>query len=256
MTTLSDREIAAEMNAGRLISNGDHARLAGACYELRMGEVYYDLTESDRPISLAAGENVLIKPGHRIVLITFEELLVPNDVLVRVVSKGSLFSIGLSPIATYADPGFSGKLGIVTQNISDKYILLPALEPIAKAEFTKLSGSAAKPYGGQHGFQTNIWPIKHQLQKTYSEISEYPRVASEKKEAFKLLPSPTRRVIENLERRQSFMDAAILVAVFVNSLLIFLANGQFIGSVLGILGNLLCSAVTAYIAYYTKRVDA
>jgi hypothetical protein len=117
MTTLSDASILTEMKKGRLIKNGDQQQVSGACYELRLGNVYYDLTESDHPIQIQAGEPVLIKPGHRVVLITHEELLVPNNILVRVVSKGSLFSVGLSPVATYADPGFTGNLGIVTHNI-------------------------------------------------------------------------------------------------------------------------------------------
>lgn len=74
-----------------------------------MGNVYYDLTEGDQPIAIAAGQDILIKPGHRVVLITHEELAVPDDVLARVVSKGSLFSIGLSTVATYADPGSPGR---------------------------------------------------------------------------------------------------------------------------------------------------
>ncbi len=57
------------------------------------------------------------------------------------VCKGSLFSIGLSHVATYADPGFKGNLGIVTQNLSDKYIVPPPGEQIAKIDFTQLSGA-------------------------------------------------------------------------------------------------------------------
>jgi hypothetical protein len=36
----------------------------------------------------------------------------------------------LNPVATHADPGFGGNLGIVTQNLSDKFIELPQGEPI------------------------------------------------------------------------------------------------------------------------------
>src|SRR5262249_16533468 len=108
MTTLTDTEIIDEMARGRLVGNGDVRQVAGACYELRLGNVYYDLTESDRRVEVAPGENILIKPGHRVVLITYEELEVPDDVLTRIVSKGSLFSVGLSPVSTYADSGFSG----------------------------------------------------------------------------------------------------------------------------------------------------
>ena len=89
MTTLSDADIGDEMGLGRLIRNGDAQQLAGACYELRLGNVYYDLTESDLPIFVGPGQDILIKPGHRVVLITHEELEVPTDVLARIVSKGS-----------------------------------------------------------------------------------------------------------------------------------------------------------------------
>lgn len=116
MTTLNDIEIIDQMALGNLVKNGDVGQVAGACYELRLGSVYYDLTESDQPIQVTRGQDILIKPGHRVVLITREELAVPDNVLTRIVSKGSLFSIGLSPVATYADPGFSGNIGIVTQN--------------------------------------------------------------------------------------------------------------------------------------------
>jgi dCTP deaminase len=182
VTTLSDAEIGAEIAHGRLIKKADEELLSGACYELRLGNVYYDLTESDRRIHLSPDQNILIKPGHRVVLITHEELNVPNNVLVRIVSKGSLFSVGLSPVATYADPGFSGNIGIVTQNISDKYLVLPQLEPIAKADFTRLTGNADHPYRGQHGFHSQIWPIKHHLQKSHAEVAGDPRVGTEKEE--------------------------------------------------------------------------
>src|SRR5262249_10836554 len=101
MSTLSDTDIHQEMTSGRLINDGDPAQAVGASYELRLGNTYYDLTEGDDPITVPAGGTVLVKPGHRVVLITHEEVAVPTNVLARVISKGSLFSIGLSPVATY-----------------------------------------------------------------------------------------------------------------------------------------------------------
>jgi dCTP deaminase len=216
-TTMTDSEIGCEMKAGRLIRNGDAEQLSGACYELRLGNVYYDLTESDQPIQVAPGQDILIKPGHRVVLITHEELDVPNDMLTRIVSKGSLFSVGLSAVATYADPGFSGNLGIVTQNISDKYIILPQLEPIAKADFTRLNGDVNRPYRGQHGFRTKIWPIKHQLQKSHAEVASDSRVRTKKDESYQLLPEATAEVLRGLERRQFLTDAGILLLVMLNA---------------------------------------
>jgi dCTP deaminase len=243
MTTLSDADIGAEIQAQRLIHNADPTRLRGACYELRMGNVYYDLTEDGKRIALTPGQMVLIKPGHRVVLITSEELDVPNDVLVRVISKGSLFSVGLSPVATYADPGFAGNLGVVTQNISDKYIELPQGEPIAKAEFTRLASSVVHPYQGQHGFQAGIWPIKSHLQKEHHEVATDPRVRSEKEEAFALLPVETRTVIRRIEATQLWTNIGLAVAIVINSIMLFLIGHQLMDNIYGIVGNLVASAI-------------
>lgn len=255
MGTLNDTDIAAEMAAGRLVLGGHQAQVNGACYELRLGSVYYDLTEGDSPIQLQPGEHVMIKPGHRVVLITQEELHVPDDVLVRVVSKGSLFSIGLSPVATYADPGFRGNLGIVTHNISDKYIVLPALEPLAKADFTKLTGSARNPYCGQHGFRTQVWPIKHQFQKEHADVASDRRVRPEKDEAYALLPRATQQVLRSLEFRQRLTDGALLVAIVLNALVPILITNKLVDHLVGLVINLLASVIVGAVVAYAKLVN-
>jgi len=243
MTVLSDGDIAAEIQAQRLIRNSDPSRLVGACYELRMGNVYYDLTERGKRFALTSGQMALIKPGHRVVLITAEELEVPSNILVRVVSKGSLFSVGLSPVATYADPGFSGNLGTVTQNISDKYLELAQGEPIAKADFTLLTSPAARLYQGQHGFQAGIWPIKTHLQKEHSDVANDPRVHSEKEEAFALLPTATRTVIRRIEKTQLWMNLGLVLAILINAASLFLVGGKLMDNFYGIVGNLVASAI-------------
>lgn len=243
MSTLSDAEIRKEVEENGLIRNADLNGLSGACYELRMGDVYYDLSEGGKRIALSQGEVALIKPGHRVVLITSEELLIPADILVRVVSKGSLFSVGLSPVATYADPGFSGNLGIVTQNISDSYIELPQGEPIAKADFTRLSSPAEKLYNGQHGFQMGIWPIKTHLQKAHSDVKSDGRVSSERAEALALMPSATRTIIRRIERTQAWINFSLIVAIIVNSLALFAVNRGWLDGVYAIAMNLAASAV-------------
>ena len=64
MATLADKEIEARMEAGHLIINGSSKQIGPACYELRMSEIYYDLTEATTPINASANKNILIKPGH------------------------------------------------------------------------------------------------------------------------------------------------------------------------------------------------
>ena len=243
MTTLSDTEMLADINAGRLIRNPSPEMVDGACYELRLGSVYYDLTEDGRRFEMDEGERALIKPGHRVVLITAEQLDTPADILVRVVSKGSLFAVGLSPVATYADPGFKGNLGIVTQNISDKYIELPQGEPIAKADFTRLSSPATRLYEGQHGFQLGIWPIKTHLQKNHKEIAGDRRVFSEKQEALALLPSATRTIIRRMETTQLWTNFGLFIAILINASAIYLVEEKFIDGMIGILSSLVATSI-------------
>lgn len=245
MTTLSDFEIEARMAKGELVRNGSTTQLGPACYELRMGTVYYDLTEGDRRIDVPPRGTVLIKPGHRVVLITLEELAIPHDIIARVTSKGSLFSIGLSPVSTYADPGFSGNIGIVTQNLSDKFIELPVGEPISKIDFSVLSSNAKRPYRGQHGFQTQIWPIRHQLQKTYEEIKNDPRVESEEVESYKILPRATVSALRRIQKRQRRIDWAILGAVFLNALVLTAVTSQWFEIAIAIWTNLVSTVLVA-----------
>jgi deoxycytidine triphosphate deaminase len=205
MKTLADHEIEAAIVRGELILDADPAGCVGACYELRMGNVYCDLTEGEKRWTVPPGGTVLIKPGHRVVLITHERLALGADVFARIVSKGSLFSIGLSAVATYADPGFHGRIGIVTQNISDKYIVLPELEHIAKVGFTILETPASRPHRGQHGFETEIWPIKHHLQKTREQLADDLRLGSPASADPRVAPSGVES-LASLARRQIEAD--------------------------------------------------
>jgi len=123
-----------------------------ACYELRAGEVYYDLSKQAERTAVANGSYILIKPRQLIVIITKEELDIPQDVLARILTKGKLFSIGLVPVNTYADPGFVGNLGIVFSNASTNYLKIYPGEAIAKIEFSRLEHPVRRTYHGQHGY--------------------------------------------------------------------------------------------------------
>ncbi|MCB5288035.1 MAG: hypothetical protein LHW64_09550 [Candidatus Cloacimonetes bacterium] len=252
MTTLSDTEIKDKMTNNGLIIGGDFSHIGPACYELRMGPIYYDLTEGEHPIDVSEIGNILIKPGHRVVLITLESLKIPTNIIARVISKGSLFSIGLSPVSTIADPGFEGNLGIVTQNLSDKYIEIPIGEHIAKVDFSLLSSASENPYRGQHGFQTQIWPIKHQLQKTFDDMKNDPRVESEEEEAFKILPRATVSVLRSLQRKQRMIDVSILFALILNTFLLAALSTNFIDTTIAVIINLVSAAIVGVFIWVCK----
>jgi len=211
MSVLSNIEIAEYLDSGKLIKEGDSKCIGAACYELSAGKTYFDLTEDNLRIDLRRG------PWHRVVILTKEELDIPNNILARIVSKGSLFSVGLSAVCTQADPGFKGQLGIVTQNFSDKYIKIDQGKAIAKIDFTLLSSDTTKPYDGQHGFKSNIWPIDTTLQKVHGDVVHDSRIDTELNEAYKVLPKDVSQVLVSLMGRQRNISIALLALLIINT---------------------------------------
>ncbi len=219
-----------------------------------MGGNYYDLNEGDHPIQLSPGQDIIIKPGHLVVLITQEEVNIPNNVVGRIISKGSLFSVGLTPVCTNADPGFSGKLGIVTQNISDKYIVIPQGESIAKIDFSTLESNTTKPYNGQHGFQTNIWPIKKQFQKNHADIKNDPRVGSEKDEAYKIIPNYVSLTIRKCLRYQKISSSLLLCLMIMNVFLIAAIDKQWLTVTVSFVISVVASIFVLLITTFMDKV--
>src|SRR5690625_5182082 len=177
--SLNDKDIKRLCNNGKLIvEEYEEKNVKQACYELRASNIYYDVTTSDIKITVEENNYILIKPKQLVVIITKEKIELPADMLGRILTKGKLFSVGLLPVNTYADPGFSGNLGIVFSNLSNNYIKIKPKEAIAKIEFCKLEHPVEKPYTGQHGYETGIWPIPKDLILTKEEIMSDERIKS------------------------------------------------------------------------------
>mgnify|MGYP003601928604 FL=1 len=223
MSVLSNLQIEELLAKGKLIKNSDPRYIGAACYELTAGRTYFDLTENNLRVDLDLGEAIIIKPWHRVVILTKEELDIPTNILARIISKGSFFSVGLSAVCTQADPGFKGHLGIVTQNFSDKYIKIEQDKSIAKIDFTLLSSHTTKPYDGQHGFKSNIWPIDTTLQKDYRDITPNPRIDTELNEAYKVLPKDISQVLMSLIGKQRVTSIALCIIIFVNTAILALS---------------------------------
>lgn len=245
---LSNIDIEKRITEEQLITNHVKKNIGASCYELRMGSVYYDLTEDNKRIELNYNEDVIIKPGHLVVLISLEELNLPLDLMARVISKGSLFSIGLTPICTNVDPGFKGNMGLVVQNISNKYITLPRNEPLAKVDFSLLTTNTTKPYQGQHGFQTQVWPIKKHLQKNHSEVKSDKRVDSEEKEASRIIPTSTANSVNKLLKYQKRTNTGIILLIIVNVLLLAAINQKWIDAPISFGISVLASLFMLYIS--------
>lgn len=253
---LTDTDISAEAKAGRLISeNFSQRSVQQACYELRAGNIYYDLSHGSERLVLGQPEQyILIKPHQQVVIITFETLDVPADIIGRIMMKGKLFSLGLQPISTYADPGFSGKLGIVIYNSSPNYIRIDQGAPIAKIEFERLSRPVAKPYAGQHGYQSEIWPIPTHLILSEAEIVADGRVSDVAEEIRRAYGKNVAGVIERVFRYErllllsaiAYMFLATTIIVFSGVSRLSTLSAFLIGLVTNIVSTVLIFAATNF----------
>lgn len=182
--TLNDVEIKELAQAKQLIvENYKEENVKQACYETRVGNEYFVINGTDsKKIELKEDGEIVFRPHQTIVVISKEKFVIPNNILARFLTKGSLFSLGFIPVNTYADPGFEGHMGIVMTNASNNYVKMRNGDVIAKVEFSRLQNAVQHSYHGQHGYETGIWPLKteyimsqdevEQKVKNYNEMSE------------------------------------------------------------------------------------
>ena len=159
--TIRDADITVLGNAGKLITDEfNEQNIKQACYELRASNVFYETAASRENKRVEVGGNgYILRPHSYVTAIVQERIQLPANVLGRILTKGQLFSIGILPVCTYADPGFAGRLGITLCNVSHRHIVIKSGQPIAKIEFSVLAQPVTNPYTGQHGYETQIWPI-------------------------------------------------------------------------------------------------
>lgn len=247
--TLNDDEIKSMCEQGFLIEESfDSNRIKQACYELRCGTVYYDLANGNKRCTIESGNYLLLKPKQTLVVITMESLRLPLDVLGRILTKGMLFSIGILPVNTYADPGFSGQLGIVLHNLSNNYLRITPGDAIAKIEFSRLQAPVSRPYAGQHGYQTEIWPIRTDMILSSDDINKDPRIGSPNEEIERAYGPDLARVIKKVfgyERRLLlfagiyFLSMILMIGLMAGTNLI----SNTIAVTIGVLSNILTSLI-------------
>jgi dCTP deaminase len=248
--TLSDEDIKTLCEKGLLIENNFLPdRIKQACYELRCGNVFYDLENGNKRHEIMEGDNILLKPKQTLVIITKESLRLPPDVLGRILTKGMLFSLGILPVNTYADPGFSGQLGIVMHNLSNSYLRIKPGDAIAKIEFSRLQYPVCRPYEGQHGYQTGIWPIRTDMILDSREVEADSRIGSPESEIERAYGKELGRVMKRVfgyERR--LLLFSIVYFLFMLALIAVMAGTNWINItmavVIGVVANILTAIIT------------
>lgn len=247
--TLTDSDIRTLCKRGGLIEDYEERNIKQACYELRASNIYYDLNNPDRRLEVTDNSYILIKPKQLVVIMTLESLNMPSDILGRILTKGKLFSIGLLPVNTYADPGFRGKLGIVFSNLSNNYLKIRPREPIAKIEFCKLENHVSLPYSGQHGYQTEIWPIPKEMILSDEEVKNDERIKEISEEIVLSHGKNIGRVVDRINKyERKLILAAAMYFIFTIILIVGLIETNWItplvSILLGVISNIFFTILT------------
>jgi dCTP deaminase len=161
---LSDRDIRAEIDAGRVVVEPYDAEMVQpSSIDVRLDRLFRvfenhryphidpaeeqpDLTRLVEP---KGDEPFILHPGEFVLASTFEVITLPDDVAGRLEGKSSLGRLGLLTHSTagFIDPGFSGHVTLELSNVATLPIKLWPGMKIGQLCLFRLSSSAEHPYG-------------------------------------------------------------------------------------------------------------
>jgi dCTP deaminase len=161
---LSDRDIRAEVDAGRVVLDPyDDAMVQPSSVDVRIDRFFrlFDnhkyavidpsqaQPELTRLVEVESDEAFVLHPGEFVLASTFEVVTLPDDVAARLEGKSSLGRLGLLTHSTagFIDPGFSGHVTLELSNVATLPIKLWPGMKIGQLCFFRLSSAAEKPYG-------------------------------------------------------------------------------------------------------------
>ena len=161
---LSDRDIVAEIDAGRIaVDPYDPAMIQPSSIDFRLDRFFrvfenhryphidpaVDQEDLTRVVEAQGDEPFILHPGEFVLGSTYEVVTLPDDLAARVEGKSSLGRLGLLTHATagFVDPGFSGHVTLELANVATLPIKLYPGMKIGQLCFFRLSSPAEHPYG-------------------------------------------------------------------------------------------------------------
>ena len=161
---LSDRDIAAEIDAGRIsLDPWDPQMMQPSSIDVRLDRYFRvfenhryphidpaaDQSELTREVEPEGDEPFILHPGEFVLGSTYEVVSLPDDVAARVEGKSSLGRLGLLTHATagFVDPGFSGHVTLELANVASLPITLYPGMKIGQLSFMQMTTPADRPYG-------------------------------------------------------------------------------------------------------------
>lgn len=163
---LSDRDIKAELDAGRVVLDPlDPEMLQPASIDVRLDRFFrlfanhrypvidpaQDQPDLTRLVEVENGDPFVLHPGEFVLGSTYEQVTLPDDVAARLEGKSSLGRLGLLTHSTagFVDPGFSGHVTLELSNMATLPITLWPGMKIGQLCFFRLSSPAEFPYGSE-----------------------------------------------------------------------------------------------------------
>ena len=161
---LSDRDIRAEVDAGRVVLDPyDDAMVQPSSVDVRIDRFFrlfdnhkyavIDPSEAQpeltRLVEVEPDEAFVLHPGEFVLASTFEVVTLPDDVAARLEGKSSLGRLGLLTHSTagFIDPGFTGHVTLELSNVATLPIKLWPGMKIGQMCFFRLSSPSERPYG-------------------------------------------------------------------------------------------------------------
>ena len=161
---LSDRDIKAELDAGRIgINPWEAEMLQPSSIDIRLDRFFRvfenhrcphidpaaDQSDLTRMVEPEGDEAFILHPGEFVLGSTYEVCSLPDDIAARVEGKSSLGRLGLLTHATagFVDPGFSGHVTLELANVATLPIKLYPGMKIGQLCMFRLTSPAERPYG-------------------------------------------------------------------------------------------------------------
>jgi len=163
---LSDRDIRAEIDAGRVVLDPyDPQMVQPSSVDVRLDK-YFRLFDNHRYavidpsaeqpdlthlVEADAEEPFVLHPGEFVLGSTYEQVTLPDDLSARLEGKSSLGRLGLLTHSTagFVDPGFSGHVTLELSNVATLPILLWPGMKVGQLCFFRLTSPAEHAYGSQ-----------------------------------------------------------------------------------------------------------
>ena len=161
---LSDRDIAAEIKAGRVqVEPFEPKMIQPSSVDVRLDRCFrvfenhkYEVIDPSveqpdltREVAVSPDDFFILHPGEFVLASTYEVITLPDDIAGRLEGKSSLGRLGLLTHSTagFIDPGFSGHITLELSNVANLPVKLYPGMKIGQLCLIKLSSSAEHPYG-------------------------------------------------------------------------------------------------------------